>query len=251
MGLRQHRGGFRGQAAARSGRGAAGRRAAAGRSARRRCARRIYSGNKAGLRALHEALLQALAALGSFETAPKKAYVSLRRSKQFAMVGPATAKQIEIGLNCKTLPERPRLIEKPGGMCQASTRIEAEAQIDAELIGWLRRPRRCGLSRGGREAVVRSHYSRDMKTAVIPQVRVEPELRADLDAVLHPGETLTEFVEASVRRAIEFRRVQTDFAARCDASLAAYERSGVSRPAEAVLDKLEAKVAARLKQLSK
>jgi hypothetical protein len=54
-----------------------------------------------------------------------------------------------------------------------------------------------------------------------------------------------------VRRAIEFRRVQTDFAARCDASLAAYERSGVSRPAEAVLDKLEAKVAARLKQLSK
>jgi hypothetical protein len=99
----------------------------------------IYSGNKAGLRALHEALLQALAALGSFETAPKKAYVSLRRSKQFAMVGPATAKQIEIGLNCKTLPEHPRLrIEKPGGMCQATTRIEAEAQIDAELLGWLR-----------------------------------------------------------------------------------------------------------------
>jgi len=43
-----------------------------------------------------------------------------------------------------------------------------------------------------------------MKTAVIPQVRVEPELRADLDAVLLPGETLTEFVEASVRRAVEF-----------------------------------------------
>lgn len=99
----------------------------------------IYSGNKAGLRALHEALLQALAGFGRFETAPKKAYVSLRRSKQFAMVGPATAKQIEIGLNCKHLPEHPRLkIEKPGGMCQASTRIEAEAQIDAELMGWLR-----------------------------------------------------------------------------------------------------------------
>ena len=99
----------------------------------------IYSGNKAGLRALHEALLQALAGFGRFETAPKKAYVSLRRSKQFAMVGPATAKQIEIGLNCKTLPEHPRLkIEKPGGMCQATTRIEAEAQIDAELLGWLR-----------------------------------------------------------------------------------------------------------------
>lgn len=40
------------------------------------------------------------------------------------------------------------------------------------------------------------HYAGAMKTAVIPQVRVEPELRADLDSVLLPGETLTEFVEA-------------------------------------------------------
>ena len=52
--------------------------------------------------------------------------------------------------------------------------------------------------------VVHSHYTGIMKTAVIPQVRVEPQLRADLDAVLLPGETLTEFVEASVRRAVEF-----------------------------------------------
>ncbi len=90
-----------------------------------------------------------------------------------------------------------------------------------------------------------------MKTAVIPQVRVEPEVREALDSVLLPGETLTEFVETSVRRAIEFRRVQTDFAARCDASLAAYERSGKSIPADVVLSKLEAKVAARVKQLRK
>lgn len=98
---------------------------------------------------------------------------------------------------------------------------------------------------------MQAHYTRDMKTAVIPQVRVEPELRADLDSVLQPGETLTEFVEASVRRAIEFRRVQADFAARCEASLATYERTGVSIPADAVLAKLEAKVAARVKQLRK
>lgn len=101
------------------------------------------------------------------------------------------------------------------------------------------------------ERVVQTHYNETMKTAVIPQVRVEPELRADLDSVLLPGETLTEFIEASVRRAVEFRRVQTDFAARCDASLAAYERTGVSIPSDAVLSKLEAKVAARLKQLRK
>ena len=101
------------------------------------------------------------------------------------------------------------------------------------------------------EAVVRMHYTSSMKTAVIPQVRVEPELRADLDAALLPGETLTEFVETSVRRAIEFRRVQTDFASRCNASLAAYERTGISIPSDVVLSKLEAKVAARAKQLRK
>ena len=97
--------------------------------------------------------------------------------------------------------------------------------------------------------VVRMHYTATMKTVVIPQVRVEPELRADLDSVLLPGETLTEFIEASVRRAIEFRRVQTDFAARCAASLAAYERTGISISSDAVLSRLEAKVAARVKQL--
>jgi len=90
-----------------------------------------------------------------------------------------------------------------------------------------------------------------MKTAVIPQIRVDPELRADLDSVLVPGETLTDFVEASVRSAIEFRRVKTDFAARCDAALAAFERTGASVPAEAVIGKLEAKVAAHVRKMGK
>lgn len=69
--------------------------------------------------------------------------------------------------------------------------------------------------------------------------------------MLLPGETLTEFVEESVRRAIEHRRIQADFAARCETSLAAYERTGVSIASDGVLKKLEAKVAARVKQLRK
>lgn len=113
------------------------------------------------------------------------------------------------------------------------------------------RRRVCPMSSTMFEAVVRPHYNRCMKTAFIPQIRVEPELRADLDSVLLPGETLTEFVETSVRRAVEFRRVQTDFAARCEASLAAYERTGTSIPSYLVLSRLEAKVAARVKQLRK
>lgn len=97
--------------------------------------------------------------------------------------------------------------------------------------------------------VVRLHYDASMKSAVIPQVRVETELRASLDAVLRPGETLTDFVEAAVRSAVEYRRVQTDFASRCDASLAEYERTGVSIPAARVIAKLESKLAKRRKQL--
>lgn len=50
-----------------------------------------------------------------------------------------------------------------------------------------------------------------MKTAIIPQIRVEPELRSDLESVLRQGETLSEFVEATVRNAIEYRRMQTEF----------------------------------------
>ena len=96
---------------------------------------------------------------------------------------------------------------------------------------------------------MRLHYAAAMKDAVIPQVRVETELRASLEAVFRPGETLTDFVEAAVRNAVEFRRVQTDFASRCDASLAEYERTGVSIPAAEVIAKLESRLAKRRKQL--
>jgi len=99
----------------------------------------IYTGPKAALRPLHDAILRMVDGLGDFEIAPKKANVSLRRKKQFATVGPATRDLIEIGLNYKAFTATPRLkILPPGGMCQASVRLGSVAEVDAELEGWIR-----------------------------------------------------------------------------------------------------------------
>ena len=61
----------------------------------------IYSGAKAALRPIHEELMAAIVQMGPFEIAPKKGYVSLRRKRQFAMIGPATRTRVEVGLNMK------------------------------------------------------------------------------------------------------------------------------------------------------
>ncbi len=100
----------------------------------------IYTGPKAALRPLHEAVMAVVHGLGEFEAAPKKTYISLRRKKQFAMVGPATKDSIEIGLNCKDLPPHARLkVLAPGGMCQVTTRVTKASEIDAAFKGWIKR----------------------------------------------------------------------------------------------------------------
>jgi Domain of unknown function (DUF5655)/Domain of unknown function (DUF4287) len=99
----------------------------------------IYTGVKAALRPLHEQLVARINGFGAYESAPKKTYVSLRRKKQFAMIGPATKDQIELGLNAKGLPSSPRLkVLPPGGMCAYSVRLSRADEIDAELLGWVR-----------------------------------------------------------------------------------------------------------------
>jgi hypothetical protein len=99
----------------------------------------IYSGPKAVLRPVHDALMAAIEQFGSFEIAPKKGYVSLRGKKQFAMIGPATNTQVEVGLNMKGVKGTSRLVEqKPGGMCQYKVRLADAREIDPQLITWIR-----------------------------------------------------------------------------------------------------------------
>lgn len=99
----------------------------------------VYSGASAPLRAIHERLMAGITAFGPFEIAPKKGYVSLRRKKQFAMLGPGTKTLLEIGLNAK----RDRLGADfaklpPGGMCQFKRRIASVAEVDAALMAAIR-----------------------------------------------------------------------------------------------------------------
>ncbi len=58
-----------------------------------------------------------------------------------------------------------------------------------------------------------------MKTAAIPSIRVEPALREQLEQVLAEGESLSAFVEASVRAQVLRRQQQAEFVARGMASL--------------------------------
>lgn len=99
----------------------------------------LYTGKKEHLRPIHDAILKTLGSLGEFEVAPKKTYVSYRRKKQFALVGPKTNSQVEVGLAAKELPADPRLKKMPkGSMCAYTTRIGSVDHVDASLADWLR-----------------------------------------------------------------------------------------------------------------
>lgn len=67
--------------------------------------------------------------------------------------------------------------------------------------------------------------------------------------MLRQGGTLSELVEASVRNAVELRRVQTCFHERGQAAWEHCKSTGLSVPADDVLARLQAKLYARRKQL--
>lgn len=99
----------------------------------------IYSGKKADLRPIHDALMAEIDKFGKFEIAPKKGYVSLRRKKQFAMIGPKTTTRVEVGLNVKGLPPDERLLEQPkGSMCNYIVRVTDAQEVDGQLFAWIK-----------------------------------------------------------------------------------------------------------------
>ena len=98
----------------------------------------IYTAGKSALRPVHDAVMTAMVSFGPFEIVPKKGYVSLRRKKQFAMLGPGSKGRLELGINGKGLAGSARLEpQAPGGMCQYKVFLSSAAEVDDELIGWL------------------------------------------------------------------------------------------------------------------
>jgi predicted transcriptional regulator len=78
-----------------------------------------------------------------------------------------------------------------------------------------------------------------MKTASMPSLRVDPELRQDAESVLRDGETLSSFMEQALRSSIQSRRVQKEFIARGLTSRDEANRTGEYFAAEDVLVEMQ------------
>ena len=104
----------------------------------------IYSGAKAHMRPIHEKLMNEINGFGEFEIAPKKGYISLRRKKQFVMIGPKTNTRFEVGINAKGLKKSARLLEQPkGSMCNYIVNLTDVKEVDSELIAWIKSAYEC------------------------------------------------------------------------------------------------------------
>jgi hypothetical protein len=100
-----------------------------------------YAGPKADLKPIYDTVVKAVQSFGDdVELAPKKAYVSLRRNKQFALIQPSTRTRVDLGINLKGTEPAGRL-EASGSfnaMVSHRVRLETPADFNAEVKRWLK-----------------------------------------------------------------------------------------------------------------
>lgn len=97
--------------------------------------------NKDSLMPVFERLREIILGLdSSVEMVPKKAAVSFRRKRQFALAQPSTKTRLDLGLKFDDKPHGDRLEPSGpfGAMCTHRVRLSAVDQIDDELVAWLR-----------------------------------------------------------------------------------------------------------------
>ena len=100
-----------------------------------------YKG-KETLKEYYDQLIKEIQKFGSdVELAPKKAYVSVRRKKQFTILQPSTKTRLDVGLMLKDVPPSGKL-EAAGSwnaMCTHRVKLESKEDITPQLIQWLRK----------------------------------------------------------------------------------------------------------------
>lgn len=99
-----------------------------------------YKG-KENLKPWYDKIMAEINKFGSdVELAPKKAYVSLRRKKQFALIQPSTKDRLDVGVNIKGIT--PSGIATAAGswnaMCTHRIKVEDEKTINKELFNWIK-----------------------------------------------------------------------------------------------------------------
>ncbi|NVJ65504.1 MAG: DUF4287 domain-containing protein [Gammaproteobacteria bacterium] len=96
---------------------------------------------KPDLKPIYDKLIKEVKKFGAgLDVAPKKAYVSLRHKKQFALIQPSTKTRVDVGINLKGEETTERL-EASGSfnaMVSHRVRVTDIKQVDKELIGWLK-----------------------------------------------------------------------------------------------------------------
>lgn len=101
----------------------------------------MFEGPKAAMKPAYDKVAAIVEGLGGVEFAPKKGYVSFRRSKQLGLAQPSTKDRLDLGLILKGVEPEGRL-EKAGSwnaMVTHRVRIASADEVDAEVEAWIRR----------------------------------------------------------------------------------------------------------------
>jgi hypothetical protein len=101
-----------------------------------------YSGPKAGLRSVFDALTKALTGLGrDVEVMPRKSQVTFSRAKSFVVVRAATKDRVDVALKLHGTAASPRLVTNPKATTSDPSHtvaVRTPKEVDRELLGWMR-----------------------------------------------------------------------------------------------------------------
>lgn len=100
-----------------------------------------YEKGKEELKPIYDLLVKKIKTIGDgIEIVPKKANISIKTKKQFALIQPSTKTRIDIGLKLRDKPTNERLKNSGifGAMCTHRVEVFTKEDIDQELLDWLK-----------------------------------------------------------------------------------------------------------------